>query len=92
MAPRRSRWRESVRPRRYSGENLEERLKICVFKGWSTVKALYRMSSVNLRPRLSVGDALPAALSVLTLGGKTRLLAGLAQGDRPLVLNFGSCT
>ena len=51
----------------------------------------YRMSSVNLQPKLTVGDAVPD-LRVLALDGAKRRLLDLSRRSRPLVLNFGSCT
>ena len=51
--------RRSILSQEYEGEMLEKRLTQRIFKGFSTVKALWRMSSVNMRPRLRVGDSVP---------------------------------
>ena len=82
--------RRKILASEYSGAALEERLTQSIFKGASTVRALWRMASINMRPQTSVGAPVPA-IPVL-LDGKEIMLASLAEGDRPLVLNFGSCT
>ena len=76
----------------YSGDDLEERLKMRIFKGWPTVRALWRMSSVNLYPQVRVGDAAPM-VRVHSLDSRDEMaLLALSKGSQPLVLNFGSCT
>ena len=82
--------RRKVLMREYSGDLLEKRLTQCIFKGLPTVRALWRMSSINLRPRVRPGD--PAPLTPVLLDGKLVSLPGIATGRRPLLLNFGSCT
>ena len=71
---------------------LEKRLTQRIFKGFSTVKALWRMSSVNMRPRLRVNDRVPEHMPLTDLKGNALQLRNLMRGDRPLVLNFGSCS
>ena len=83
--------RRRILSQEYSGEMLEKRLTQRIFKGLSTVRALWRMSSINLRPSVRVGESAPVT-PVLLLDGKECMLAELAQGNRPLVLNFGSCS
>jgi hypothetical protein len=82
--------RRSILSKEYEGEMLEKRLTQRIFKGMSTVRALWRMSSVNLRPRVRVGDAAPP--TPVLLEGREVCLTSLARGKRPLLLNFGSCT
>ena len=69
---------------------LERRLTQRIFKGLSTVRALWGMSSVNLRPRVKVGDRAPP--TPVLRDGVPILLPELARSDRPLLINFGSCT
>lgn len=82
--------RRSILAKEYEGEMLEKRLTQRIFKGASTVRALWRMSSINLRPRVRVGDAAPP--TPVLLDGREVCLTSLACGGRPLLLNFGSCT
>ena len=82
--------RRSILSKEYSGEMLERRLTQRIFKGMSTVRALWRMSSINLRPQVRVGDVAPP--TPVLLNGVEVALPSLAQGERPLLINFGSCT
>jgi len=77
----------------FSGTTLEERLKIRVFAGWATVKAIYHMRSINIRPRLAVGEHV-GDLKVLRLSSQEEVSVAkmCTSASRPLVLNFGSCT
>ena len=84
--------RRSILSQEYEGDMLEKRLTQRIFKGFSTVKALWRMSSVNMRPRLRVNDRVPEGVPLTDLKGNALQLRDLMQGDRPLVLNFGSCS
>lgn len=84
--------RRSILAQEYSGEMLEKRLTQRIFKGLSTVRALWRMTSINHRPRIAVGDAVPYTPVISLQDGKELALGALARGERPLVLNFGSCT
>ena len=87
--------RRRILSNEYSGEDLERRLKITIFKGLSTIKALWRMSSVNLRPLVRVGDRVEGGANppVISLANGEQLTLGdLARGERPLVVNFGSCS
>jgi len=78
--------------REYSGAELEERLKLRLFQGWHTFKAIHRMASINMFPALNIGDQV-GSLRVRDIRAGTEVyLSELAKGDRPLVLNFGSCT
>ena len=87
-----SRMRRELLAKEYSGEMLERRLTQTIFKGTSTIRALWRMTSINLHPRVAVGAAAPAT-PVHSLRDQREInLSELAQGARPLVLNFGSCT
>lgn len=87
----------------YQGDALEERLKLKIGGGFRMFMELYRMSYVNLRPALSEGDTVPAGMLLLPLylaknstsfSTATNIidLITLPKQDRPLVLNFGSCT
>jgi len=82
--------RRKILSSEYSGAALEARLKQSLFKGTSTVRALWRMSSVNMNPQTHVGAPVP--LIPVLLDNKEIMLSSLASGDRPLLLNFGSCT
>ena len=85
--------RKSILEKEYEGEMLERRLTQRIFKGTSTVRALWRMSSINLRPRTCPGKPAPPTPVVLLDSDRPAvLLHELAHDDRPLVLNFGSCT
>lgn len=82
--------RRQILAKEYEGEMLEKRLTYRVFKGLPTIRALWHFSSINLRPRVRVGD--PAPRTPVLLDGKQVLIPQLARGARPLLLNFGSCT
>ena len=84
--------RRRILAQEYEGEMLEQRLTQRIFKGWATVKALWRMSSINLRPSVNVDDRVPPMSVVGLASGKDMALDDLACADQPLVLNFGSCT
>jgi hypothetical protein len=77
----------------YHGEDLEERLAVTIFSGWPTTRALYRMLTVNMRPKLKIGQHV-GDLKVVRLGSQREVkLTELSSSPlRPLVLNFGSCT
>jgi thyroxine 5-deiodinase len=82
--------RRSILSKEYSGENLEKRLKQKIFKGASTARALWRMSSINRDVRVRIGDAVPDTR--VLHNGQEIALASLMRSERPLLLNFGSCT
>ena len=81
-----------IMSKRFAGEALEQRLQMRLFKGWATIKALWRMSSINLYPRVRVGQSAPHTPVLLLDDNKVINLVEMAHGTRPLVLNFGSCT
>ena len=58
---------------------LEKRLTQRIFKGFSTVKALWRMSSVNMRPRLRVNDRVPEHMPLTDLKGNAAKLRNLMR-------------
>lgn len=78
----------------YSGEALERRLQMRIGGGWSVFAALWRMSSVNMTPALSVRDMVPSHTRASTLDGNAAIDLGspALSSERPLVLNFGSCS
>ena len=79
----------------YSGADLEKRLSLRIWSGWSTVRALWRMTAINSNPQLKVSNAVPPIPLARLEGNSTRpaCLGDLAAAaSRPLVLNFGSCT
>jgi len=88
------RTRRNILAPEYSGEMLEQRLTQRIFKGMPTIRALWRMSSINLFPRVAVGDPVPNTLVLSPTGRATAVvnLECLSQEGRPLVLNFGSCS
>ena len=66
-----------------------------LFSGASTVRQLWRTTSVNLHPAVRVGELAPPVLSLcMELDGSWQRLTitSLCQPGRPLVLAFGSCT
>jgi len=85
--------RRRVLSSEYSGKELEERLAVKIFAGWSTTKAVYRMLSINMNPLLKIGQHV-GDLKVLRLSTQEVVtVVGLTTSPaRPLVLNFGSCT
>jgi len=83
--------RRRLLSREYSGKQLEKRLTQRIFKGMATMRALWRMSSINLRPKVRVGDPAPAT-PVLLKGAAVSLPSLASANTRPLLLNFGSCT
>lgn len=78
----------------YEGEALERRINMRLNSdSWCLIKALYRMSSINLYPGVKNSDRVPKGLMVQRLeDGKLVDLCSLQRSTRPLVLNFGSCT
>ena len=84
--------RRKILSKEYSGEDLERRLTITIFKGFSTVKALWRMASINLQPQTRVGERIPATPVLSLETGQQLMLGDLARSERPLVVNFGSCS
>mmetsp|Transcript_64820 Transcript_64820/g.130351 ORF Transcript_64820/g.130351 Transcript_64820/m.130351 type:complete len:122 (-) Transcript_64820:507-872(-) len=79
----------------YEGEALERRLQMQIGGGWRMAKALYRMSSINLRPAVAEGDLIPSGINLVPVkeDGCMVDLASLTRGHkRPLVINFGSCS
>ena len=94
--------RRKILSREYQGDALEERLKLKIGGGFRMFLELYKMSYVNLRPTLSEGDKVLDGMMLLPLSlasnndcsSATNLidLTMLPKEDRPLVLNFGSCT
>jgi len=73
----------------YRGKDLEDRLAVRIFAGWSTVKAIYHMLSINMRPQLQIGQSV-GNLKVLRLSSHEEVsLASMStSATRPLVLNF----
>ena len=51
----------------YEGEALEKRLQMKIGGGWRVLAALWRMSSINLRPAVSEGSLVPPGTVVATL-------------------------
>jgi hypothetical protein len=89
------RFRRQIHAKEYSGAQLEQRLSLRIWSGWSTVRALWRMTAINSYPQLKVGDAVtPIALARLEADSTRSACLGAlaAAAARPLVLNFGSCT
>lgn len=82
--------RRNILSNEYSGAALEERLTQSIFRGPSTVRALWRMGSVNMNPQTHVGEKMPDIPVVVD--NSEIMLSTLATGARPLLLNFGSCT
>jgi hypothetical protein len=80
----------------YQGEALEQRLQLKIGGGWRMFKALWRMSSVNMRPAVTQGDVLPSGTVVASIDDNNDALidlAALSRGSKtPLVINFGSCS
>ena len=86
----------------YSGRLLEERVKMRIGHP-RMFTALWRMTSINMRPGLAEGQeipqgiivekasAAPAEIPVTSLDLKELSLSS-SLSHRPLVLNFGSCT
>jgi len=84
--------RRRVLSKEYSGKELEDRLAVRIFAGWSTTKAVYRMLSVNISPLLQIGQHV-GDLKVLRLSTQEVVsMVGMSTPSRPLILNFGSCT
>jgi len=85
--------RRKLLSKEYSGQGLEDRLAVQIFAGWSTVKAIYHMLTINMTPQLQVGQQV-SELKVLQLSSLARVpITSLStSSSRPLVLNFGSCT
>ena len=54
-----AKWRRAILKKEYQGDALEERLKMKIGGGWSMFRALWHMSRINMRPALSVGEAIP---------------------------------
>ena len=66
-----------------------------LFLGTSTVRQLWRTTSVNLHPGVHVGELTPPVLSLcMELDGSWQrvTVTSLCQPGRPLVLALGSCT
>ena len=59
--------RRSVLANEYEGEALEKRLQMKIGGGWRVLAALWRMSSINLRPAVSEGSLVPPGTVVATL-------------------------
>ena len=90
-----NRWRRSVLKQEYEGDALEERLKMKIGGGLSMLWALMEMALVNLRPKLRVGDKVPAGIALHALDNASTEamdLLSLSRPGVPLVLNFGSCS
>ena len=91
--------RRRILCKEYSGDALERRLQLRIGGGLKMIRALWRMSTINRHPSVSVGSEVPH-LSVLSLLDDSKaehcdqipLLSLGGYGSRPLVLNFGSCT
>ena len=75
----------------YEGEALERRLKLRIWKGRSTANALFRMTEINLFPKLRTKDAVPPT-PLIALDNSEKKLTEFVIGARPLVINIGSCT
>ena len=90
-----NRWRRSVLKQEYEGDALEERLKMKIGGGLPMLWALMEMALVNLRPKLRVGDKVPAGIALHALDNASTEamdLLSLSRPGVPLVLNFGSCS
>ena len=59
--------RRSMLANEYEGEALEKRLQMKIGGGWRVLAALWRMSSINLRPAVSEGSLVPPGTVVTTL-------------------------
>ena len=59
--------RRSMLANEYEGEALEKRLQMKIGGGWRVLAALWRMSSINLRPAVSEGSLVPPGTVVATL-------------------------
>lgn len=51
--------RRRILSNEYSGDALEKRLNMRIGGGWRVYAALWRMSKINMFPRLRVGDNVP---------------------------------
>lgn len=89
-----NRLRRHILSGEYSGDALEERLKLRIGGGWRVFRALWQMSRVNMFPLLSTGDVLPKkSLIVHALKDAAPIdLLDLVDSSMPLVVNFGSCS
>jgi hypothetical protein len=97
-------WRRRILKHEYEGAALEARLQMKISGGWSMVRALYHMSSVNLRPSLAVGSPCPergitlvradggAGSSGVAAAAEAVELRTLSRPGVPLLINFGSCS
>jgi hypothetical protein len=99
-----AKWRRAILKKEYQGDALEKRLKMKIGGGWSMFLALWHMSRINMRPALSVGEAVPmqgvplvpvsdadpdAASAAVELWSLSN--SSLTRGI-PMLLNFGSCS
>ena len=90
-----NRWRRSILKQEYEGDALEERLKMKIGGGLPMLWALMEMALVNMRPKLCVGDEVPAGIALHALdnaSAEAMDLLSLSRPGVPLVLNFGSCS
>jgi hypothetical protein len=85
--------RRKILSSEYCGKDLDDRLTVKIFAGWSMIKAVHRMLTINMRPQLQIGQHV-GNLKVVRLGSQEPVsVANLcASSGRPLILNFGSCT
>jgi hypothetical protein len=97
--------RRQVLSGEYDGEALEERLKMSIAGGWPMLKALWHFSRVQNHSAIHVGDEIPvgklALVPVTPTSERTNAdldrrvdLSSLCSSneERPLVINFGSCS
>jgi len=84
--------RRKILSKEYSGTALEERLRVQIFQGWSTITAVYRFLGCCMFPALSIGEPVGEVPLRELKRNKDVFVHELGSGSRPLVLNFGSCT
>ena len=78
----------------YSGEALERRVAMRIGHP-RMFSALWRMTSINTRPAVGVGDPVAQGVALEPLENESRTIDLLALSQslkKPLVINFGSCT
>jgi hypothetical protein len=90
--------RRPMLSKEYRGEALEKRLQMKIGGGWSMFRALWRMSSINLKPAVSEGGGVPQGKAIVTTvsaerGEEVPPIIDLVHGQTGiLVINFGSCS
>ena len=92
--------RRRIFSKKLQGPALEKRLSVRVAGGWKMLLSMWRMNSVQLRQTAVIGQQVPVGTLVYPLledgglGAPIDLSSRTPEGfsNRPLVLNFGSCT